>query len=746
MEYYQKTPPRKIPIQTKDSLLKIISELEQRLQQITNNMLDLYTETDLAGIIRYVGPSHKTILGYDPKALKGTSVFSRIHPKDISKVTDAFQTALNSASEIIVEYQLQHATGHYLWVESVGRCLVEGDRRTGVVISTRNITKRKEFENALRESEFRFRQITENMRDIIIQIDKCGTLTYVGPSVKFLLGYQPERLLGKKVFELLHSEDYDKTTKLFANSLANYTEGEFECRCRHADGRYLWLECAGKILSNSHGQATGAIITARDITDRKMTKQALLASEERISRITENMLDIMVELNSEGITQYVSPSVKTVLGFDPKDLLGVPVFKNVHPEDLDRVLEAYEKSINHWSCMRVDFRYKNAQGYYRWLELIGNILQDEHGSVSTSILCLRDITERKWAELQTKYFSMHDPVTGLYNRTHFELEMRRLENSSEPVGLIVADLDGLKLINDTMGHEVGDNALRAVANILKISYREEDIVARIGGDELAVILTNVSMDTLKVAVSRLEKNIKDYNMENPGSHLSLSIGYALREPPTKPLNEVFKEADYYMYRAKLHHAKSTRSSLVQTLMKALEARDFITEGHGDRMKSLVVNIGKALGLPENKIYDLQLFAHFHDIGKVGISDKILFKPTKLTPDEHNEIKRHCEIGYRIAQASPELLPIADWILKHHEWWNGQGYPLGLKGEQIPLECRILAIADAYDAMTSDRPYRKAISHQEAIRELERNAGIQFDLFLLPMAVKVIEQSLAFSVD
>ena len=144
------------------------------------------------------------------------------------------------------------------------------------------------------------------------------------------------------------------------------------------------------------------------------------------------------------------------------------------------------------------------------------------------------------------------------------------------------------------------------------------------------------------------------------------------------------------------------------------------------MQDLVESLAIAIGLPEHKVTDLRLLAHFHDIGKVGIPDRILFKPGPLTTEEVVEMRRHCEIGHRIALSSPDLVPIADGILKHHEWWNGNGYPLGLKGEEIPLECRILSIADSYDAMTSDRPYRKGMAHEEAVAEMLRCSGTQFD--------------------
>ena len=205
------------------------------------------------------------------------------------------------------------------------------------------------------------------------------------------------------------------------------------------------------------------------------------------------------------------------------------------------------------------------------------------------------------------------------------------------------------------------------------------------------------------------------------------------------LSNLFKEADNNMYREKLYHSQSSRSAIVKTLMKALEARDYITEGHADRLQTLVSSMASFIGLPEQKIIDLRLFAQFHDIGKVGIPDRILFKAGPLTAEEFTEMQRHCEIGYRIAKSAPDLNYVADWILNHHEWWDGQGYPLGLQGEEIPLECRILAITDAYDAMTSHRPYRKAMLHEEALQELKKCANIQFDPQLVQAFIKVIEE-------
>jgi len=220
--------------------------------------------------------------------------------------------------------------------------------------------------------------------------------------------------------------------------------------------------------------------------------------------------------------------------------------------------------------------------------------------------------------------------------------------------------------------------------------------------------------------------------------LSISVGMDVCTGGETTLNETYKNADRNMYREKLHSQQSGHSAIVATLAQALEARDFVTDGHADRLQYLMEKLAVAAGLPASDLPDIRLLGRFHDIGKVGIPDQILFKPGRLTDEEYEIMKRHCEIGYRIALASPELAPIADWILKHQEWWNGEGYPLGLAGEDIPLPCRILAIVDAYDAMTNDRPYRKAMSGSDAVAELVRCAGRQFDERLVRLFVNIVQ--------
>ncbi|CQR73415.1 Cyclic di-GMP phosphodiesterase response regulator RpfG [Sporomusa ovata DSM 2662] len=350
---------------------------------------------------------------------------------------------------------------------------------------------------------------------------------------------------------------------------------------------------------------------------------------------------------------------------------------------------------------------------------------------------VRDITYKKQIEQRLELLSIRDSLTEVYNRTYFEEQILKSGKQNGNVGIIVCDVDGLKLINDTLGHFSGDELLKAAAKILSSCISSPDIIARIGGDEFAILVSNPEIQKMDKLSKAIKIAIEKYNDTNRNFPLSLSSGWAIGH---EDINSLFIEADNNMYREKMHKGLSARSAIVHAMIQALEARDYIAEGHAERLESIVTNFAQKIQLSDPMLADLKLLAKFHDTGKVGVPDNILFKPGKLTPDEISVMRRHCDIGFRIAKSVPDLAPIADWILKHQEWWNGNGYPLNLAGEEIPLACRILALADAFDAMTNDRPYRKALSYQEAIDEIRKCAGTQFDPVLTETFIAMLTNS------
>lgn len=363
-------------------------------------------------------------------------------------------------------------------------------------------------------------------------------------------------------------------------------------------------------------------------------------------------------------------------------------------------------------------------------QMLERIAADSQRIEQINIQLQEELSERKRAENVLQYSSEHDALTGLFNRHYFEAALTNLrQTGAKGVGVICCDLDGLKLVNDTFGHAAGDVMLQRTAAMLREVLPDKSLIARVGGDEFVVVLTDVEESLLQQSYAQFQ-DYKQVGMKAADEFpLQISVGYRYRavcDPDSDDWDQMLKEADDEMYRQKLSSTHSNRNVVVQTIMKMLEIRDYATEGHSQRMGELAVELAERIGLPNNSKNDLRLLAQFHDLGKIGIPDQILLKPGPLTAEERKEIERHAEIGHRIAMVVPEFLPVADLILKHHEWWNGAGYPLGLKGEAIPVENRILSIVDAFDAMTNDRPYRAAMTQSAAIEELRRCRGSQFD--------------------
>ncbi|MDF9407806.1 PAS domain S-box protein [Pelotomaculum isophthalicicum JI] len=673
---------------------------------------------------------------------------------------------------------------------SLSKFRINNERMLQAII--RDITARKHAEEALQESEKRYRQIVETAYEGIWVIDAAGKTTFANKRMAEMLGYTVEEMVGQPLSAFMYEEyrSIDSITDTSSmQKIKKVFYRQYDYQYRRKDGTELHVIMSVSPLFNNDESYAGALGMVTDITERKLAEvelkksnTALATANEELIAINEELLSIEEELKQQfeklqaseralasanqrlqDIIEFLpdatfvidndkkviawNRAIEKMTGAPKEEMLGngdsayaVSFYGKPRPILIDFAIKTHngntavqydsfkkEGHFVHGSAFVQ--RMYGGKGAYLWG--IAAPLFDREGNLAGAIESIRDITEQRQLENRLKYLGMHDSLTGLHNRAYFEEEMRRLEDGRNiSAGIIVCDVDGLKLVNDTLGHDTGDLLLIAAAGIIKDSFRESDMVARIGGDEFAVLLPNNEIKIMESACKRIQEGVIRHNAVKPELPLSISAGFAARNDGSISMSDLFREADNKMYRVKLHRNQSARSAIVQTLMKALEARDFITEEHAERIQGLVSGLAAAIDLSERSITDLRLLAQFHDIGKIGIPDSILLKPGSLTSEEFIEMQQHCEIGHRIAILSPDLFPIADWILKHHEWWNGHGYPLGLKGEEIPLECRILAIADAFDAMTSDRPYRKAMPHGEALAELKKCAGIQFDPYLV----------------
>ena len=346
----------------------------------------------------------------------------------------------------------------------------------------------------------------------------------------------------------------------------------------------------------------------------------------------------------------------------------------------------------------------------------------------------QDVTERTKHEQSIMYLSYRDPLTNLHNRRYYSEELDRLDTIKYmPLSIIIADINGLKITNDAFGHEIGDQLLVTVATNLVEIFSKENRIARIGGDEFTIFLPNTSKERALQYMETAKKRIENNTIRGMG--ISVSFGVATKLS-TEPIQEVIKMAEDDMYTHKLFEIASHRNETIKTIVSTLHEKNPREEAHSKRVSEICISIGTKLGMKSDEIALLKAISNLHDIGKIAIDDSILNKKGPLDEKEWEQIKKHPEIGYRILSSSPEYADIAQDILSHHERYDGKGYPRGLSGVDIPIRARIITIADSYDAMISERPYRRPMTHQEALEEIRRNAGTQFDPALAELFIKL----------
>jgi diguanylate cyclase (GGDEF)-like protein len=338
---------------------------------------------------------------------------------------------------------------------------------------------------------------------------------------------------------------------------------------------------------------------------------------------------------------------------------------------------------------------------------------------------VRNVTETKKMQLTNEYLSYHDQLTGVYNRRYFEEALIQFDCEEYlPVAIVMADVNGLKLTNDAFGHQTGDKLLHLVTDILCRNCPPQGFVSRIGGDEFVIICPNTSQVEMAEMSSNIYKSVSNEKKTHP--ILSLSIGWEIKTTAVQTMTAIFNKAEEQMYRKKLTESQSSRNQTVQAIMKTLNEKNAREKIHSERVSTISRLIGEAMNLDYGTVKEIETAGLLHDIGKITIDEGILNKERRLTEDEYNRVKKHSESSYQILKSINAYAGLAEDVLSHHERWDGNGYPRRLMGEEISLIARIICVADAYEAMTADRAYRRAMAKEDALLELKKFAGTQFD--------------------
>ncbi|NTV89727.1 MAG: diguanylate cyclase [Clostridiales bacterium] len=486
------------------------------------------------------------------------------------------------------------------------------------------------------------------------------------------------------------------------------------------------------------------IATRRELAESEAQNRKLCRVSNDRQRFLKSLIDSIPDVifykDLNGRYLGCNKAWEKLMGKTESDMIGKTAYDIFESKTAELRNEVDGKVLKLASLVSFDETVINKDNKTIYFETHKAPYFDSEGSIAGIIGICHDITERKRKEEEILYLTFHDMLTGLYNRTFFEEELKRLDTERQlPLSVIVGDINGLKLVNDAFGHAEGDKMLLEMARILKDSSREEDILARVGGDEFYILLPQTGSRIVEDIVERIKKACSEYSGKtDKGSYFaSISLGHATKSFMEEPLERTIRNAEEFMYRQKLFEYRSIHSSILSSIKTTMYEKSHETEEHTARLAGLARKLGKSIGLNDEKLVELDLLSALHDIGKIGINGNILEKREPLTDRDWFEIKKHPEIGYRITQASPELIHISQYILSHHERWDGKGYPQGLHDEEIPVLSRIITIVDSYESMTEERVYRRALSREDAVAELKRCGGSQFDPEITEVFIKQV---------
>lgn len=484
--------------------------------------------------------------------------------------------------------------------------------------------------------------------------------------------------------------------------------------------QWVWIEDCGQVVErDARGEPVRMVGYNRNVTTERRKIQEMKETNALLQLSVEAADLTVYSLDRKAKTiRFHSGVLERSLEDGEKEMTLVRFISRVHPNEQEMVKSAIKQiQTNAEKEVKLRFRLSDLKGSYRWVEATCREFSE-----TLIIGVIRDVDEEARRMIELKRQANRDLLTGLFNRNVFERHLNSFSRTIENQVIAVCDVDGLKLLNDAFGHMMGDRMLRLFAMALDEVFENVELIARMGGDEFAIIDSKLSLLEMEKRFEVLKQKIITFDLP---AQIGISYGMAEIEA-TKDPSLAYKIAEDRMYRQKHLENFVKRNEMVQSLLMKMQSKDPRGSRHALRMKVMMKRYVETLPIESQEKKELILLAQFHDIGKLNVSEQILDKTKGLNHRERLEVKRHPEIGYRIARSLPELAGIAHEVLTHHERWDGKGYPLHLKGEEIPYKVRILALLDYYDSITHDRPYRPAVESDVALKRIRQKSGSRFD--------------------
>lgn len=621
-----------------------------------------------------------------------------------------------------------------------------------------------------------FYDLVDSHGSMMIFIDPGnGRIVYANQAAVDFYGYEKQTLESMDVYDLRTGTSYDKVPRW--SELSSRDRNTYTVQHRMADGDIRTLEVqsypyeyAGRtvlfsiledvtqrtILEANNRQQTNIIISGALISiavllyiaearrkineDIEEINTQLKRSKDKLQLILDSTVEGIYGMDRDGVCTFINRGGLEILGYrSQEELLGKNMHYQIHHSYRDGETMPVEdcrilKSIDEGKPAFVD-----DEVFWRKDESCFDVEYDSHpqlenGKIVGAVVTFTDITEKRKTEEKIRYLSFHDPITDLYNKTFFQEEMKRLDvERNLPISVIVGDINGLKLTNDILGHEAGDELIKAAAQTMVEVCRADDIIARTGGDEFTILLPSTRLQDAMNICERIKRSIeaKKINIFKG----SISTGCAEKTDMNEGIEEILKLADKRMYMDKTLNNNTVSKDQLENIMNTLHERSLREKSHAEGTEKISGLIGKSLNLRPEILKRLKDAAYYHDIGKIILSDEILNKKGDLTEEEQLEMEQHPIAGYRILNLFNETVNIAEVVFAHHERWDGEGYPKGLKGIEIPVLARIISVSEAYDFLTRDKN-GMMLTKAQAIEQIESEAGSKFDPMVTGALVKI----------
>lgn len=459
---------------------------------------------------------------------------------------------------------------------------------------------------------------------------------------------------------------------------------------------------------------------------QNLQQEKIIQAEKKIRNIFDHAPIGIVNIALDTKIISMNKAFCDMSGFDAQELYWKPMPELIIPDNIEEekaiIGQLIAQKITYFSADRT---LKRKDGSRLWVTLTVTRVDDPSKTGGYFIATLQDINARKESEMLNDYLRYHDQLTGAYNPKYLDEKSDEWrETGIYPRYFICIDVDNLRIINDAFGFKAGDELLKSVYQKLYHLTEDYGTVVRFKSSEFFLYVFNYKELDINRIKNDIRQNLSSIIIEN--IEVSVSVGVAEMDGGERKLSDVLSLAEENMRQDKLISMDRSVSNTIEVIMKSLFAKNSREMLHSQRVSAICVDICKKMNLDKYNIEKVRIAGLMHDIGKIGIPETILDKPLALTQEERNKIQEHSIIGYKILSSTNEFAEISDIILSHHERWDGKGYPRGLEKETIPLFARIISIADTYDAMTSERPYRRPFTNTEALEEIKAKSGLQFD--------------------